>query len=195
MTELEKKAAKEDLKEAFGRHVHQAKRGSRLGRGLEHLMYGPTSYAAALPGRAASNLMGGFLFGPKNRNVLSPMHGERLRPVKGTKGLEEITRDEYKDIKSGARRGTAYKFRGEGHLMPVYYKRKFVPGGAVGLVRKHPLLSAGGGLLAYYLMKDPQGRAMAQGMMPRPNMGVSPVVGQQWQESNAENPFQRKAWG
>jgi len=123
------------------------------------------------------------------------MYGKRLRPVPGTKGLEEITRSEYKDIKSGSKKGTAYRFRGEGHIRPIYYKRRFVPGGAVGLVRKHPLLAAGGGLLAYYLMKNPEGRAMAQGMVPRPNMGISPEVHRQWQESNAENPFQRKAWG
>tara|TARA_Y100000310_G_scaffold12637_1_gene13045 strand:- start:3234 stop:3773 length:540 start_codon:yes stop_codon:yes gene_type:complete len=178
MSRLEKKAAK-----------------SRLSRGLEHLIYGPASAVAAVPGRVASDAVGGALFGSKEMNPLSPMYGKRLKRVPGTRGLEEISRAEYKGIKEGLHKGKAYKFKGEGHLRPVYYKRKYTPGGLVGFAKKHPLLAGGGALLAYYLAKSPQNMAMAREMLPKARTDISPEVIRQWKEPNVENPFQRRAWG
>jgi len=202
MNELEKQAAKDELAAAFNKHIYHGHKdnlvlgkNSRLARGVNHAVYGPASWVAASPGRWASNSLGGALFGAKEQNPLSPMHGKRLKAVSGTKGLEEISRAEYDEIKRGVQKGKAYKFKGEGHIRPVYYKRQYRPGGLVGLAQKHPLLMGGGALLAYYLAKSPETRAAASAMLPKSNTDISPEVIRQWKEPNVESPFQRRAWG
>ncbi|MAP23589.1 MAG: hypothetical protein CL582_21890 [Alteromonadaceae bacterium] len=202
MTELEKRAVKEDLTTAFNKHVYKGHPSnlavghrSKLGRGLQHAIYGPASAAAAIPGKMVGGSLGSILFGAKEMNPMSPMFEKRLKKVPGVGGLEEISKAEYKEIKGGSQKGKAYKFKGEGHLMPVYYKRKYTPGGLVGFAKKHPLLAGGGGLLAYYLTKNPQTMAAAREMLPKPNVDVSPEVIRQWREPNVESPFQRRAWG
>lgn len=202
MSALEKRAAKDELAAAFNKHIYHGHpdnlvlgKNSRLARGVGHAVYGPASWAAAAPGRWAKDVGGSILFGAKEGNPMATMAGKRLKEVKGTKGLEEISRAEYNEIKQGIQKGKAYKFRGEGHLSPVYYKRKFRPGGLVGFAQKHPLLAGGGALLAYYLAKNPQNMAAAREMLPKARTDVSPEVIKQWKEPNVENPFQRRAWG
>ena len=190
MDELEKQAKKYKLAASLAERLAD----NPMSRGLNHAMYGPASAVASVPGRAASSSLGHVLFGRKEGNPLSPVYGKRLQAVSGAKGLEEISKAEYEAIKQSGG-GKAYKFKGEGHVRPIYYKRKYVPGGATGFIRKHPLLAGGGALLAYYLAKSPENRQLAQSLIPRPNTDISPEVINQWKEPNVENPFQRRAWG
>ncbi len=190
MDELEKQAKKHKLAASLAERLAD----NPVSRGLNHAIYGPASAVAAAPGRVASNSLGGLLFGSRESNPMSPVYGKRLKAVPGTGGLEEISKAEYEAIKQRGG-GKAYKFKGEGHINPIYYKRKYVPGGATGFIRKHPLLAGGGALLAYYLAKSPENRQLAQSLLPRSNTDISPEVIKQWREPNVENPFQRRAWG
>ena len=202
MNALEKKAAKEDLTTAFSKRFVEGSpdnwvlgRNSKLSRGIGHVAYGPASAIAAAPGRLAANSLGGLLFGAKEMNPLSPMYGKRLKSVGGTKGLEEVSKAEFERIKQGLQKGKAYKGKISGHALPQFYKRKYVPGGITGFAKKHPLLTGGGALLAYYLAKNPQSRAMASEMVPRMNTDISPDTIKQWKEPDVVSPFQRRAWG
>jgi len=162
---------------------------------LNDVIYGPASRIARIPADVVSGGVGTALFGSKQVNPLHPMYGKRLKEVAGQRGLDPITRAEYAEIKAGVTPGKAYKASMEGHALPQYYKRKFVPGGMVGFARNHPYLTGGGALLAYYLAKNPENRNMAASLLPRANTDISPETIRQWREPNVESPFQRRAWG
>ena len=178
MTPLEKRAAK-----------------AKLAASLGDIIYGPMARVARVPGDLVSGGVGGLMFGPKQWNPMHPMYGKRLKEVPGQRGLDPITRGEYAEIKAGMKPGKAYKATMEGHTLPQYYKRKFVPGGVVGFARNHPILTGGGALLAYYLAKNPDMRQVAASVAPRPNTDISPETIRQWRSPDVENPFQRRAWG
>lgn len=196
------KASPDPLGAAFNKHIVQGHKDnlilgnkSKLVRGLNNVLYGPASAIAAGPGRIASNTLGGLLFGAKERYPLSPVFGKRLREVKGMKGLQHIDKAEYDAIKAGLQPGKAYKGKISGHLLPQFYKRKYVHGGLVGLAQRHPLMAGGGALLAYFLAKSPENRNMAAAMIPKMNTDISPETVRQWKEPEVVGPFQRRAWG
>ena len=156
---------------------------------------GLPAQVASMPFRAAGGMFGSALMGP--RALMGPMRGKRLQPVSGGPGvgLRQIGWGEARDISSGKVPGKVVKGTLGG--LPMYYARKYRPGGAVGWAMRHPLLATGGGALAYYLGSNPGARRVASEVMPGvPSRELTPEVayGLSTQPS-MENPMLREAWG
>tara|TARA_Y100000114_G_C11764016_1_gene332036 strand:- start:3670 stop:4251 length:582 start_codon:yes stop_codon:yes gene_type:complete len=163
---------------------------------LNRLAWSPLVGAAKLPTEGARNILSGMLFGPKNTNPLSPAFGQRLH-ADGNK-LKQISRAEYDEIMSGAKKGKAYKTT-TGPMTSAYHKKLYRPGGLVGLAQKHPLMAGGAGLLAYYLATNAGARqaagGMASGMSPTLNMAPTEAVQKTWAQPSYQNPLASDVWG
>ena len=163
---------------------------------LNRLVWSPFVGAAKLPTEGARNILSGMLFGPKNTNPMSPAFGKRLHSD-GDK-LKQITRGEYDEIVSGAKKGKAYK-TSTGPVSSAYHNKLYRPGGLVGLAQKHPLLAGGAGLLAYYLATNSGARqaagGMASGMAPNLNAAPTSDVQKTWAQPSYQNPLASDVWG
>jgi len=156
----------------------------------------PLAHILGAPVRGVGGLVGSFLFGRKNRNPLSPMYGTRLHAVRGGKpgvGLGEITKAEYETLRKTPNVPKVFKLKGGPSTL--FYQQKYAPGGAVGFIRKHPVISGAGALLAYYLMRNPDKRQAAMAAMQR-NPNVDPQVQQDWgNPAGTGNPLGKETWG
>ena len=161
------------------------------------MFYAP-SQIAAIPARGAKNALEGLLFGPKNMNPISPAFGKRMSAVGGDNAYKQISKQEFDEIKSGKKPGKAVAAK-TGPVGTAYFKQRFRPGGLVGLAQKHPLLTGGAGLLAYYLATNPGARqaagAAASGMSPSLATAPTAAVQRDWASPSVENPLASQVWG
>ena len=156
------------------------------------------SNIAALPATGAKNMLAGMVLGPKNNNPTSPAFGQRFHSLKGDRKYKQITKAEYDAIQSGEKAGKAMRVK-SGPLGSIYMKQRFQRGGLVGFAQKHPLMAAGGGLLAYYLLNNKGARdatgAVAAGMKPDFQTAPTGEVQKQWAQPSFQNPLAGEVWG
>lgn len=193
-------ATKEQIAE-MNRKLGLSAEASAFNRGAERLSRGiwkAPSVIASQPVAGARNLLGSMLFGPKNRNPLSPLHGHRRTAVTGDNRFAQISKEEFKAIKEGKQKGRAFSAK-SGPLGTAHFKQRYAPGGLVGFAQKHPLMATGAGLLAYYLATNQGARqgvgAMASGMTPQLQSAPTAAVQKSWEQPSFQNPLANDVWG
>jgi len=165
---------------------------------LNDLLWKVPSSAAAIPTRGAKNILEGMLFGPKSMKP-GPTFGKRFSAVNEPgKRYAEISKAEYDAIKGGEKSGKAFSAK-SGPLGKAYFKQRYIPGGMVGFAKRHPLMAAGGGALAYYLATNPGARqaagGMASGMTPQLRSEPTAAVQKEWAQPSYQNPLASDVWG
>lgn len=140
---------------------------------------GTLGHLLGAPVRAVQGIGGRILFGRKILNPLDPMKGERLVRVLGGhgKGIVPITEAEFRAIRSGASKGTAYTGMMNGEQ--IYGKRLYRRGGMVGFAKKHPFITGAGALAAYHMGSNPEAR-MQMGAALNPPKIYSEKTNAQW---------------
>ena len=165
-------------------------------QGAQDLLLRLATRAASAPFRRVGRSGSDLLLGTRAKR--GPFAGKRLKPLPGGpgKGMRAITASEYADIMSGKRPGKAYKGKVDGKR--YYYERKYGPGGLVGFAQRRPLLAAGGGLLAYQMLKKPELARTSVNIIGSglPTTALDPAVMAQFQvDPGSNNPLARKVWG
>lgn len=191
MATLEEIAAKNKKLGLAANAPMRTRVAERISRGLAYI----PAQIAALPARGARNVIEGALFGAKNQNPLSPAYGKRLSAVGGDNAYKQISRAEYNQIMSGEKPGKAVSAK-TGPVGTAYFKKRFRPGGLVGMAQKHPLLAGGAGLLAYYLATNKGARETAGGIASgmKPSLVTSPTEAVQ-KEWGGQNTQASQVWG
>jgi hypothetical protein len=189
------------LKIAAEKPPRVAQAAQALNSGIDRVFTNPLAKVLGAPFTAAGGIAGRALFGPKAR--FGPMKGHRLSPVAGGPGvgLEVIPEEMYNAIRTKQIPGKA--FRGSVEGKPVFYARKYAPGGIVGFARRHPMMTAGLGALGYYMLKNPEKREgtyeLARAIVPVPELpdrSIDPATTQIFSATpSAENPLTRQTWG
>lgn len=178
-----------------------AQAAQALNSGVEAIFTNPLAKVLGAPFNAVGGMGGHALFGPKAR--FGPMKGHRLSPVSGGpgQGLDTVSEEIYNAIRTKKIPGQALRGTVEGK--PIFYARKFAPGGLVGFAKGHPLMAAGLGALGYYLLKHPDKRSgtygMARAFVPVPELpdrSIDPSTVQTFSTvPSAENPLTQQTWG
>ena len=161
------------------------------------LVHKPAAWLMAAPFRGLVGAGKNVMFGTKGMIPGTTTFGKRQRAIPGMevgKGVAQVTPDEAAKIRSGKTFGKVY----EGNIggKKSLFKRKYRYGGLTGFAQKHPYITGGGALLAYYLSKDPSARAAAGAMIPRmPQNMPTKDVQMQFGQPSYESPFAKDVWG
>lgn len=151
---------------------------------------------SSIPAKATGGSLKNMLLGKTSK--FGRMAGSRLRPKSGKLGSSAwapVSEKEYKLYKAGKLRGEVVKGRVDGRA--VYFRRKYQPGGVVGLAAKYPGRTLATGGLAYMLATSPTARSVGSSLIPRgPKTGATEETTSRFNEQmSARNPLAGSTWG